>query len=261
MAVNSITQVTKDMWVADFNATVVHRQNTQDDSFSIGVYPGCSYLLFGFDEGDWTAATFNQKLSDYFEARNADDPPYKINRYQLIGLADTSRAVTFESGTDLLPDFYSNLGGAYRLSFNLKPNVTLPSLPKNILDLFEANQIQAKVSRHFQQPYKNYNVSLVDDIYATRYMALVIVNAVDDAGKYVVIDGDENCALADYFVVGEAVDADDATIPLFTSVQNLGHLVKDKNSMSVLADYYDVTLLGSNQMRLSVGNRKDKVNG
>lgn len=253
-----------DLWVADARTRVIGRQNTQDDSFSVTVYPGSSYLLFAFDEDngneEWTAETLNQQLYTSFTARNDENVPYKINRYQLIGLANTSRTVDFlkatvekrdydeYAATD--PDFFSTLAGSYRLSFSLKPNVTLPSLPQNVLDLFEANQVQSKVARHFQQPYKNYSVTLVDDMYSTKYMALVVVNAVDENGEDIVIDSEENYALGNYFVMGTNTDDNIATDPLFSDVQNLGHLIEDKSALKILEKYYDVTLLGANQMRI-----------
>lgn len=255
---------TVDLWVADTNARIISRQSTQDNSFAVQVQPGSSYLLFAFDEDDengveWTAETLNQRLSLYFGDRNNDaNTTYKINWYQLIGFANTRRVVNFDGGTDVNPDFYSTLSGSFKLSFDLLPGVTLPSLPKNVLDLFESNQIQSKVARHFQQPYKNFSVALVDGVYSTKYMAVVVVNAVGKEGEGDVVIDTPNYTLTDYFTVGANTDEDEKTDPLFTSVQNLGYLLNDKRSLEVLKDYYKITLFGSNQMRMTVGNRISK---
>lgn len=250
-----------DLWVADTNARVIGRQSTQDDSFAVQVQPGSSYLLFAFDEDnntdEWTVDTLNQKLYEYFNQQNAQtSADYNINNYQLIGLANTGRVVNFRGGSFTDPDFYATLAGSFKLSFDLLPNVTLPSLPQNVLDLFESNQIQAKVSRHFQQPYKNYTADLVGGTYTTKYMALVVVNAVDGDEDIVIDDPkatNKKYALTDYFIAIDDVDGEVNTDPLFTTVQNLGYLLEDKKALQELAHYYKITLFGSNQMRMAVG--------
>ena len=137
MAIN-LTKNPIDLWNADNTAKIIARQSTQDSSFSIPVEAGSSYLLFTFDEDnmengdegtDWTVETLKRKLYNYFVSQNEavgdnEGVDYYINRYQLIGFANTKRVVEFDNGGNFVkgdennPAFYSQLNGSYRLSFN-----------------------------------------------------------------------------------------------------------------------------------------------
>lgn len=254
-----------DFWRADTETRIINRQ-TDTFSFSVPVYPSTAYILLSFDEHNngerWTAETFNNYLKTYINDRNRaveNAPTFLINYYQMLCLSDSDNIIKYKpnildkvykgESNEANPDFYATLGGQYRVSFEQKSGVTLPKLPQGIVDLFECNQIGSKISRHRQQPYKKYDVTVVDDGYTTNYMAVAVINTVTfDGTDYTPVTVDTgNHKLSEFFELGKEGN-------LFTSVQNLGYLINDIEYISEYLQYYNISLLGNNKLSIKKNN-------